>query len=753
MRKFLTQTSTLLLALSASFNLLGQINYGGTPSFISLDGELMETRVETPAIDRVALDAEDVVTDQYKEAPWRFGVEFEADYNTTNSGYWIQEGDENVWRLAVACDHSVSVSIDFSEFNLEKGSYLFIWSPESGEYIGRFDHRSVKEWGSLATGLLYGSQAVVELHQPLDAPLDAPLEIGTIIHGYRSLLLHAEDVANEMRGPFGNSGACNINVNCPEGATWATEKRSVALIVSGGAAQCTGALINNTANDGTPYFLTANHCLGNPGNWTFYFNHESATCDGTTGPTNQSVSGATTLVNNGASDFALLELSETPPASFNVQYAGWDASGNSPTLGVGIHHPSGDVKKICFEDDSPYQTSAAGAAVWYIDQWELGVTEGGSSGSPLFDQNHRIIGQLYGGWAACAGSVNNGEYDYYGRLDESWGLGASDYLDPSGSGILSIDGYPEGAVSFDNDAGVTITGAPDGTLCSTAPVTLSITITNTGVNNLTAATINYSINGGANEQINWTGNLAQYETDEVAIPAFTPVAGGNTVNATITGANGSNDENDFNNSATAEFTAMSGDSYEFNIAITLDDYGSETTWEIANDNGVVVYEGGPYADDVNGELVIEEVCLADDCYTLTFFDEYGDGICCEYGEGSWTLFDGQGDFIAYTPSGGAFEDQESINFCADEASVNTVAEVGNLSIYPNPASNSVNITLPISKGTISINDASGRVIESRNIKDSYFETFDVSSYAEGMYFIQFSDNNGAQIVRQLGISH
>ena len=57
--------------------------------------------------------------------------------------------------------------------------------------------------------------------------------------------------------------------------------------------------------------------------------------------------------------------------------------------------------------------------------WEDGVTEPGSSGSPSFDQNHRIIGQLYGGAAACSGSVNNGAYDYYGRMDVSWGVGLS----------------------------------------------------------------------------------------------------------------------------------------------------------------------------------------------------------------------------------------------------------------------------------------------------------------------------------------
>ena len=118
-------------------------------------------------------------------------------------------------------------------------------------------------------------------------------------------------------------------------------------------------------------FLTANHCLGNPNTWTYYFNHESSTCSGSTGPTNNSISGGALLVADGGADVALIELSSTPPSS---------GTWNTPVGTLrrharqrhGIHHPSGDVKKICFEEDSPYTSSTGGAAVWWIDAWELG---------------------------------------------------------------------------------------------------------------------------------------------------------------------------------------------------------------------------------------------------------------------------------------------------------------------------------------------------------------------------------------------
>ena len=573
-------TTLILISFLAFSNALGQINFGGEPTFMVNSESINSTKIELPAINREALAAEDAVTDKIKDIPWRFGVENEVNITPSTHGYWTTEGDENVWRVAITGEDATCISLRFSEFNLEKGAYLFIWSPITHQFIGRFDHRNVKEWGGLATGVITGPEVIVELHQPISRGLTAPITIDQAVYGYRSLLSYAEDVAAQFRGPFGNSGACNINVNCPEGAPWQTESRSVAIIVEGGWGACTGALINNTANDGTPYFLTANHCLGNPGNWVFYFNHESATCNGTTGPTNQSVSGATTLVSNGSSDFALLELSSVPPASFDVQYAGFDASGNTPESAVGIHHPGGDIKKICFEEDSPYATNAAGAAVWYINQWEDGVTEPGSSGSPLFDHNHRIIGQLYGGAAACNGSVNNGQHDYYGRLDVSWGNGASQYLDPTGGNTMVWDGYPDGAVSYDNDAGVSISGAPESLICGADPISVDVILSNPGNDNLTSCIITYNFNNSSSQQINWNGNLSTGQTESISLPAFTPVNGNNSIEVSVLNPNGGVDDNTLNNNSETEFSTFAGDTYDFKFVLTLDDFGSESTLNI-----------------------------------------------------------------------------------------------------------------------------------------------------------------------------
>ncbi len=97
------------------------------------------------------------------------------------------------------------------------------------------------------------------------------------------------------------------------------------------------------------------------------------------------------------------------------------------------------------------------------------------------------------------------------------------------------------------------------------------------------------------------------------------------------------------------------------LTIVLDNYPEETTWEIRNAGNSVVASGGPYGSYPDGATVVENICLADGCYNFIIYDSYGDGICCSYGAGSYTLTnDSNGSTLA---SGGAFGSSETTNFC------------------------------------------------------------------------------------------
>jgi V8-like Glu-specific endopeptidase len=200
---------------------------------------------------------------------------------------------------------------------------------------------------------------------------------------------------------------------------------------------CSGALINNTCEDFIPYFLTADHCVigQDVGNWTFRFQYKSTTCEGWDDYSYYSYYGATLQANSSESDFALLELNNRPSGNTGITYSGWSRSDIAPNSVVGIHHPAGDVMKISIDNEQP--TSAWGDTHWFVDDWDVGTTEGGSSGSPLYDPNHRIIGQDHAGDGNEACDEEKGTY--YGRFDISWTNGLSDFLDPNNTGVMNLN--------------------------------------------------------------------------------------------------------------------------------------------------------------------------------------------------------------------------------------------------------------------------------------------------------------------------
>ena len=171
-------------------------------------------------------------------------------------GSWTEEDGMRVWRLGVQAEGATSWSFYLSRFVVPKGGELFVWDGGRTHFMGAFNHLNVKEWEGLALSVMEGSDVVLEYREPLNIHATGEIEVAQVVQGYRSLLRREAELQAEMSaaGPFGNSGACNINVNCPEGDDWQVENQSVALIVNGGFAACSGALVNNTNNDGTPYF-------------------------------------------------------------------------------------------------------------------------------------------------------------------------------------------------------------------------------------------------------------------------------------------------------------------------------------------------------------------------------------------------------------------------------------------------------------------------------------------------------------------
>ena len=416
-----------------------QISAGGTPvSFSQNVGGEVPT-LTMPLVDVASYLAEDARAP--KDAPYRFGAPHEVHLTLDNSGGWTDLPDGgHVWRLRIVSHGAFSINILYDRFSLPDGATLFLYDHDHGQVIGAFT--SANNWmdGTFCTQPVAGDAITLEYYEPASVRGQGVISIFRVVHAYRNVFGRARTLDD-----YGDSGTCNNNVNCPEGASWQSQKRGVALIVDGGFRICTGSLINNTANNFRPFFLTANHCLGGETQWLFVFNYESPGCANQDGPTSQTVANAVRRANNSASDFALLELSSAVPLSYNPYLCGWSRVDSPATSSVCIHHPEGDIKKISFDYEPPAHGGWTGTPAnshWHILAWDDGTTEPGSSGAPLFDQNRRITGQLHGGEANCSNNVN----DYFGKFSLSWNYGTTpatrlrDWLDSANTGVLTLEG-------------------------------------------------------------------------------------------------------------------------------------------------------------------------------------------------------------------------------------------------------------------------------------------------------------------------
>jgi hypothetical protein len=430
-----------------------QVSVKGRPASLSATERAQLPTVITAPVDRAALLAEDEL-DEANGIPLRFGKPFEVHYSLDNSGVWETNADgSRVWRLEIESPGAYSINLVYSDFFLPQGGRFFVYDPDRFHVLGAFTEKNNKSHGKFATAPVPGEVCILEYQEPPGTRGEARITVQRIVHAYRDLFAMATEKTDVG---FGESGPCNVNINCPEGADWGDDKRAVAMILTqGGFRICTGSLVNNAREDKTPFFLTANHCLGDEETWIFMFNYESPGCESIDGPTWMTTSGSTLLATNTYSDFALLELSESPPDSFNVYYAGWSATGDTLEGATVIHHPMGDVKKISFDYDEIVPSAfmevpGTGESHWRIASWDIGTTEPGSSGSSLFDTAHHIVGQLHGGYASC----NNTSSDWFGRLSESWTYGFDPsmqlryWLDADRTGILTLDGRDWSALTI-----------------------------------------------------------------------------------------------------------------------------------------------------------------------------------------------------------------------------------------------------------------------------------------------------------------
>lgn len=449
-RKFIIFTIISLLSFYTEV-LIAQITEDFKP--ISIDFQAQIERVEV----RRNLKMLDEM--EFSElTPPLIGLVTDISVDLISNGSWIilPEVGKKVWIIRFDAEENNGISLYFDSFNPGDEGRMFLIDDLSNVY-GAFTKISNPSGNAFATYPVASKFLYLQFETDIDAA-DYLLSLSGI-----GLLFIVKDV-----GGYGTSGSCNVNVNCEEGIDWQKQKRGVArIIVRQGSAQfyCSGSLINNALSNRLPYFLTANHCgefssESDYAQWVFAFNYESPECiNPVLEPVKQTMTGANLIAKaitgtSNGSDFKLLQLAQDVPLSYNPYFNGWSRQENVTTTGVGIHHPDGDVKKISTYTTAPvssqygYSGFDPNAKYWRV-QWSPtqnghGITEGGSSGSPLFDNNGRIIGLLTGGSSSC--SNLNGP-DFYGKFSAAWQSNGVDplnqlqpWLDPENEGIEVLGG-------------------------------------------------------------------------------------------------------------------------------------------------------------------------------------------------------------------------------------------------------------------------------------------------------------------------
>ncbi len=529
-KRLLLLTALLFLVLSFGFS------QSQLPSLtkVFFDKTIPLTIISAPDLN--AIQQEDITRDK-NGVLYRIGVDRTANITLNNTGLWktLPNGDRQ-WQMHIKSPGAEAISFLFEVFKIYGGTTLNIQDVTGKPLHNMLTSKDVESHFMQNAALCFGDEMILTLHEPAYTKASEIL-IDRIIYNYRS-------TGNPSVQKINESDACEINVNCsPVGDNWQDEKKGVAriyVVEGGGAGWCTGSVVNNTALDCKPLFLTALHCgvsatTANMNQWKFYFRYESTNC---TNPSTAGtlddyfISGCVRLADAAdgggttGSDFLLVQMgtlanqaatiTTMKSANFSCYWNGWDANTTATTGGACIHHPAGDIKKISTFNGTTVSTTWGSVSnthwrvTWSANSNGHGVTEGGSSGSPLFNNSSgRIIGTLTGGGSFCTALTTP---DRYGKMSYHWTSNGTPnnerlktYLDPGNTGLLVLNGSSNPCSST-----------------STGPCTPSSTQCDEYINNVQLSTINNTstcATGGYLDYTNISTSLAKNSAYAATITA------------------------------------------------------------------------------------------------------------------------------------------------------------------------------------------------------------------------------------------
>lgn len=253
---------------------------------------------------------------------------------------------------------------------------------------------------------------------------------------------------------------------------------------------------------------------------------------------------------------------------------------------------------------------------------------------------------------------------------------------------------------------------------------------------------------GISNITNWQGEIATFQNVEIPNLPVLELQNGivNDVDVLIRSINGV--PTDLREIRT--FTKASPGRDGLTLHLTLDNYGTETTWNIKNSSGTIVKSGGPYTDAQTDRLKVIDLTVSEsDCYTFTINDQFGDGINSGYGVGGYFIVDGQGDTLVVSDGKFGAGEVKKIGYGdyigLEEVSQNHVS----MTIYPNPVKDNATLDINLAQNsvaTINVVDLMGRnviVLGTKSMKAGQNTIeLNTSNLNSGMYFVKVATENG-----------
>lgn len=375
-----------------------------------------------------SLLGEDAMLDEDRSSTYRFAFARQVNWNLMNSGTWVNlPNGDRLWMLSIEYPGAYSISVTLDNLHVPHGGKLYIYSEDHQDYLGPITEAENRDF-ELGLPHIKGSKIIAEYYEPSEQRGRSNFTIAQVAGSYRSMATEAATLAPcQELVEFHHASVAMSNASASV----------VRILMDHGQRYATGVLVNNASNDATPYVLmAADAVLGSPGSFVFQFEYTSVCLNSVENCSEKSICGAELRVLDQERNVALLQLLKKPKSDWGAFYSGWRLTESTGNRFRCVQHAKGLPQTMTVYGGEFMPVLQDEQMMHGLSVLELGQTDAGSVGSPIFDDDWNLIGLFRGGNARCNGI---GGMDRFVLMNEFWSE-VRTFLDPGNRDTDKIPG-------------------------------------------------------------------------------------------------------------------------------------------------------------------------------------------------------------------------------------------------------------------------------------------------------------------------